>query len=39
MDIFDRFHAAADPERAVKMSAYMRDQFLFRESLRRSAEN
>jgi len=29
MDIFDRFHAAADPERAVKMSAYMRDQFPF----------
>ena len=29
LDIFDRFRMAANPERAVSMSAYMRDQFPF----------
>ncbi|GHV11627.1 DNA alkylation repair protein [Fibrobacterales bacterium] len=29
MTIFDIFHAAANPEKAVAMSAYMRDQFKF----------
>ena len=29
MKLFDEFRAAADPVRAVKMSAYMRDQFPF----------
>jgi 3-methyladenine DNA glycosylase AlkD len=29
MNIFDSFRAAADPEKAVQMSAYMRDQFAF----------
>ena len=29
MDIFETFRAAANPEQAVKMSAYMRDQFAY----------
>ncbi|MDR0248248.1 MAG: DNA alkylation repair protein [Oscillospiraceae bacterium] len=29
MDIFETLRAAANPEQAVKMSAYMRDQFAF----------
>lgn len=29
MDIFETLRAAADPEKAVQMSAYMRDQFPF----------
>ena len=29
MNIFELFRAAADPEKAVQMSAYMRDQFQF----------
>lgn len=29
MDIFEKFKSAADPEKAARMSAYMRDRFLF----------
>jgi len=29
MDIFGTLRAASDPEQAVSMSAYMRDQFAF----------
>jgi 3-methyladenine DNA glycosylase AlkD len=29
MDVFERFRDAADPQKAVPMSAYMRDQFPF----------